>query len=193
MNERPGPRQQPELEDPTPRSDPPAPRRLLRPLQEFLETSTASGLVLIVAVVAALAWVNSPWSGSYSSFFATPVSIGKGPHAVVGDVHFWINEGLMAFFFLVVGLEIKRELTIGELRRPRAAFLPLIAAVAGMAVPALLYVAIVGGGEGLGVGGSRWRRTSPSRWGCWPSRLLACRAGSAPSSSRSRSWTTSVR
>ena len=148
MNEPPGPRQEPQLGDPRPRSHPPASRRRLRPLQEFLETSVAGGLVLVMAVVVALVWVNSPWSGSYSSFFATPISVGAGEHAVVGDVHFWINEGLMTFFFLVVGLEIKRELTIGELHRPRAAFLPLIAAATGMAVPALLYLAIVGGGEG---------------------------------------------
>ena len=148
MNERPGPRQEPEFEDPSPRSDPPASRRLLRPLQEFLDSSTASGVVLLGAVVVALAWVNSPWSASYSSFLATPISVGAGEHAVSGDVHFWINEGLLALFFLVVGLEIKREMTTGELRRPRAALLPVIVAATGMAVPALLFLAIVGGGEG---------------------------------------------
>jgi Na+:H+ antiporter, NhaA family len=148
VNERPGPPDEPEFEEPLRRSDARVPRRLLRPLQEFLETSTSSGVVLLGAVVVALVWVNSPWSGSYSSLLATRIAVGAGEHAVVGDVHFWINEGLMAFFFLVVGLEIKRELTIGELRRPRAAFLPVITAVTGMAVPALLFVAIVGGGAG---------------------------------------------
>jgi NhaA family Na+:H+ antiporter len=120
----------------------------VRPLQEFLETSTASGLVLLGAVVLALAWANSPWDGSYTSLLAMRISVGVGDLTVAGDLHFWINEGLMALFFLVVGLEIKRELTTGELRRPRAALLPLIAAGCGMAVPALLFVAIVGGGEG---------------------------------------------
>jgi Na+:H+ antiporter, NhaA family len=148
VNERPGPRPDPEIRSPWSRSDRPVPRRLLRPLQEFLETSTASGVVLLGAVIAALAWVNSPWRGSYSSLFATPVSVGVGDLTVTEDLHFWINEGLMALFFLVVGLEIKRELTTGELRRPRAASLPVIAAAAGMAVPALLFLAIVGGGEG---------------------------------------------
>ena len=148
MNERPGPRQDHEIRAPWSRSDRPVPRRLLRPLQEFLETSTASGVVLLGAVVVALVWVNSPWDGSYSSLFATPISVGVADLTVAGDLHFWINEGLMAFFFLVVGLEIKRELTTGELRRPRAALLPVIAAATGMAVPALLFVVIVGGGTG---------------------------------------------
>ena len=147
MNEPSGPRPDPEIRSTWSRSDRPVPRRLLRPLQEFLETSTASGVVLLGAVIVALAWVNSPWGASYSSLFATQVSIRVGDLAVTGDLHFWINEGLMSLFFLVVGLEIKRELTTGELRRPRAASLPLIAAAAGMAVPALLFLAMVGGGE----------------------------------------------
>jgi Na+:H+ antiporter, NhaA family len=148
VNERPGPRHNPEIKAPWSRSDRPVPRRLLRPLQEFLETSTASGVVLLGAVVVALGWVNSPWDATYSSLLATQISIGVGDLVVAGDLHFWINEGLMALFFLVAGLEIKRELTTGELRRPRAALLPVVAAATGMAVPALLYVAIVGAGPG---------------------------------------------
>ena len=104
--------------------------------------------MLLGAVVVALAWANSPWDGAYHALFATQVSVGVGDLAVVGDLHFWINEGLMAVFFLVAGLEIKRELTTGELRRPRAALLPVVAAAAGMAVPALIYLAIVGTGPG---------------------------------------------
>ena len=148
MNERPGPRPNPDINAPWSRSDRPVPRRLLRPLQEFLETSTASGVVLLGAVVLALVWVNSPWDGSYTSLLSTPISVGVGDFIVAGDLHFWINEGLMALFFLVVGLEIKRELTTGELRRPRAALLPVVAAATGMAVPALLFLAVVGGGPG---------------------------------------------
>jgi NhaA family Na+:H+ antiporter len=148
VNERPGPRQDQEIRAPWSRSDRPVPRRLLRPLQEFLETSTASGVVLLGAVVVALVWVNSPWDGSYISLLALPISVGVGDLVVAGDLHFWINEGLMALFFLVAGLEIKRELTTGELRRPRAALLPVIAAATGMAVPALVYVVVVGGGPG---------------------------------------------
>ena len=148
VNERPGPEPHPEIKSPWSRSDRPVPRRLLRPLQEFLETSTASGLVLLGAVVVALGWVNSPWDASYSSLLATPISVGIGDLIVAGDVHFWVNEGLMALFFLVVGLEIKREITTGELRRLRVALLPVIAAATGMAVPALLYVAVVRSGVG---------------------------------------------
>jgi Na+:H+ antiporter, NhaA family len=148
MHERPGPGQDPEIDAPRSRSDRSNPRRLLRPLQEFLESSTASGVFLLGAVVVALAWVNSPWEGSYFSLLATPISVGAGDLGVAGDVHFWINEGLMSLFFLVVGLELKRELTTGELRRPRAAALPMVAAATGMAVPALLFLVVVGGGAG---------------------------------------------
>jgi Na+:H+ antiporter, NhaA family len=149
VNERPdAPPPHPDIRRPWSRSDRPVPRRILRPLQEFLETSTASGLVLLAGVVVALAWVNSPWVGSYDALFSTRISVGIADLRVAGDLHFWINEGLMAIFFLVAGLEIKRELMTGELRRPRAALLPVVAAAAGMAVPALLYLAIVGTGPG---------------------------------------------
>ena len=150
MNERPDtPPPHPDIRRPWSRSDRPVPRRILRPLQEFLETSTAGGLVLLAAVVVALAWVELPVGRRRTTrLFSTRVSVGIGDLRVVGDLHFWINEGLMAIFFLVAGLEIKRELTTGELRRPRAALLPVVAAAAGMAVPALLYLAIVGTGPG---------------------------------------------
>lgn len=143
-----GPEPHPDIRHPWARSDRFVPRVVLRPLQEFLETSTSSGFVLLAAVVLALAWVNSPWRASYERLLHTPVVVGVGDVRVIGDLHFWINEGIMALFFLVVGLEIKRELTTGELRGRRGALLPVIAAASGMAVPALLYVAVVGGGEG---------------------------------------------
>lgn len=104
--------------------------------------------MLVGAAVVALLWVNSPWDASYFSLLATRISFGAGDLVVAGDLHFWINEGLMALFFLVVGLEIKRELTTGELRRLRAALLPVVVAATGMAVPALVYLAIVSGGTG---------------------------------------------
>ena len=114
-----------EVRPPWSRSDRPVPRRVLRPLQEFLQTSTASASLLFLAVVVALAWVNSPWKASYETLFST--EIGFRLSSVVdleGDLHFWINDGLMALFFLVVGLEIKREVVSGELRRLRVATLP---------------------------------------------------------------------
>jgi Na+:H+ antiporter, NhaA family len=133
------------LRTPWSRSDRPVPRVVLRPLQEFLQTQNAGGLLLVGAVIVAVAWANSPWSGSYDSLWHTPVTIRAGARAVDGDLRSFVNDGLMTLFFLVVGLEIKRELTIGELREWRAAALPVLAALGGMVVPALLFWAITAG------------------------------------------------
>ena len=141
------------------------PRTVIRPLQAFLQTAIASSLLLLVAVVVAVLWANSPWKDAYHHVLDTEVGLGVGAWRLSGTVHFWINEGLMTLFFLVVGLEIKRELTVGELRRWRAAVLPVVAAIGGMAVPALLYLAVVGGGSGAGAGACPWRPTSRSPWG----------------------------
>ena len=122
-------------------------RRVIRPLQEFLQDSTASGVLLVAAAVVALVWVNSPVGDTYERFWRTTISIGSGRWGVSEDLRSWVNEGLMALFFLVAGLEIKREFLTGELRDRRAAALPVIAAVGGMAVPALIYLAINAGGE----------------------------------------------
>ncbi len=130
------------------RSDRLVPRTVLRPLQEFLDTSIAGSVLLLGAVVAALAWANSPWSGSYERLWDTHLSVQLGDLLDLNkDLHFWVNDALMALFFLVVGLEIKREVLSGELRNARTAILPVMAAIGGMAVPALLYVVIAGGGE----------------------------------------------
>ncbi len=122
------------------------PRGLVRPLQEFLQTSTSSALLLFVAAAAALVWANL--GESYEAFWTTPLQVRLGQSVLGYDLRFWVNDGLMTLFFLVVGIEIKRELTTGELRHPRAAALPVIAAVGGMVVPALLFIAVVRGGEG---------------------------------------------
>ena len=140
----------PELEDirpPWSRSDRTVPRVVVRPLQEFLQTSTAAAFVLFGAIVVALAWANSPWRESYVSLWHTALAVRVGSVTIGSDLHFWINDGLMTLFFLVVGIEIKREFTIGELRDRRAAALPAIAAVGGMLVPALLFLAVVGSGD----------------------------------------------
>jgi Na+:H+ antiporter, NhaA family len=129
------------------RSDRLVPRTVLRPLQEFLDTAIAGSVLLLGAVVLALVWVNSPWRESYSRVWDTQVSLQLGNLVDLNeDLHFWVNDGLMALFFLVVGLEIKREVTSGELRHIRAAIVPVLAAVGGMAVPALVYLAVAGGG-----------------------------------------------
>jgi NhaA family Na+:H+ antiporter len=125
----------------------PVPRLVLQPLQTFLRTEEASGILLLAAAVAALLWANSPWRASYDALWHTQLTIGLGPWSLAEDLQHWVNDALMALFFLVVGLEIKRELTTGEFREPKAAALPAIAALGGMIVPALLYLAINRSGE----------------------------------------------
>ncbi len=125
----------------------PVPRLILQPLQTFLRTEEASGILLLAAAVAALGWANSPWRASYDALWHTQLSIGLGSWSLTEDLQHWANDALMALFFLVVGLEIKRELLTGELRELRVAALPAIAALGGMVVPALLYLAVNRSGE----------------------------------------------
>jgi Na+:H+ antiporter, NhaA family len=125
----------------------PVPRLVLQPLQTFLRTEEAGGILLLATAVAALVWANSPWQASYDAVWHTQLTIGVGNWSLAEDLQHWVNDALMALFFLVVGLEIKRELITGELRQPRVAALPAIAALGGMAVPALLYLAINSSGE----------------------------------------------
>jgi NhaA family Na+:H+ antiporter len=129
-------------------SDRPLPRTVLRPLQEFMRSSEAGAAVLLVAVVVALVWANSAWSDAYHRLFETELGVSLGTWSLSLDLGHWVNDGLMTLFFLVVGLEIKREVTTGELREWRAAALPAVAALGGMIVPALLYTAINLGGDG---------------------------------------------
>jgi NhaA family Na+:H+ antiporter len=124
------------------------PRRILRPLQEFLSTATASGTLLLVAALLALAWANSPWGDAYERFWRTGAEFRLGGWVIGHDLRHWVNDGLMTLFFLVVGLEIKREFRTGELQEWRAAALPVIAAVGGMIAPALIFLALNAGGEG---------------------------------------------
>lgn len=121
-----------------------------RALWAYLRTETAGGVVVIVGVAAALAWANSPWRGGYTTLWATDLRVGVGQWELTLDLRHWVNDGLMALFFLVVALEIKRELVEGELRDRRAAALPVAAAFGGMVVPALLYLAVAGGTEASG-------------------------------------------
>jgi NhaA family Na+:H+ antiporter len=125
----------------------PVPRLILQPLQTFLRTEEASGILLLAASILALVWANSPWRTAYDALWHTQLTIGLGDWSLAEDLQHWVNDALMALFFLVVGLEIKRELTTGELRESRAAALPAIAALGGMLVPALLYLAINRSGE----------------------------------------------
>ena len=94
-------------------------RNLASPVRDYLNTESGGAVVLLGAAVAALLWANSPWSDSYDSFWTTKLSFQLGSHGISMDLRHWLNEGLMTFFFLVVGLEAKRELDMGELRERR--------------------------------------------------------------------------
>jgi Na+/H+ antiporter NhaA len=113
-----------------------------------MSTETGSAVVLLVATVVALLWANSTWSSSYESVWTTKLVIRIGGSGISLDLRHWINEGLMTFFFLVVGLEAKREIDLGELRERRRLAIPVFAAIGGMTVPVLIYLAFNAGGAG---------------------------------------------
>lgn len=121
---------------------------ILAPFQSFIHTEAAGGILLLAATFAAMIWANSPWSASYQEFWNTPVSLVVGTHALTETLLEWINDGLMAMFFFVIGLEIKREILVGELASWRQAALPLAAALGGSILPALLYAAFNAGTDG---------------------------------------------
>ncbi|MPZ71785.1 MAG: Na+/H+ antiporter NhaA [Nitriliruptorales bacterium] len=112
---------------------------IVQPLQAFMHTEVAGGVFLLIAAAVALVWANSPAHESYERLWETPLSVTWGPFAIEEALRDWVNDLLMAFFFFVVGLEIKRELVLGELRDVRAATLPLVCALGGMIAPASLY------------------------------------------------------
>lgn len=122
--------------------------RILRPFQQFVATESASGVVLLLCTVVALIWANSPWGDGYFAVWEKTLSIGLEGFALTKSLQHWINDGLMVVFFLLVGLEIKREVFVGELSSMRQAVLPIAAAVGGMVVPALIYMAFNAGGTG---------------------------------------------
>lgn len=122
--------------------------QIFAPFREFAGSSAASGTLLIAAAAIALVWANSPAASSYEAIWATRLTIGVGDVSISKDLLHWINDGLMAVFFLVVGLEIKREVLVGELASARKAALPVAAALGGAALPALVFVVVVGSGEG---------------------------------------------
>ena len=121
-----------------------AKRQPLRPLRDFLATESAGGILAVGGAVAALIWVNVA-PHSYNSLWSHELSISLGHHALQLSLKHWVNDGLMALFFLVVGLEIKRELVLGELRVLRRAALPIVAAIGGMVIPAALFAVINSG------------------------------------------------
>lgn len=124
------------------------PRSFVRPMQRFMATEASGAIFMLAAAIAALVWANSPWWNAQETLWGTPLSIELGHLAHIDlTVGEWINDALMALFFFVVGLEIKREAVHGELRDPRKAALPIIAALGGMIVPALIFVAFNAGSD----------------------------------------------
>jgi Na+/H+ antiporter NhaA len=119
-------------------------RNLQTPLRSFLQTETGSAMVLLTAVVAALIWANVDQT-SYERVWSTTLSIRIGSYSISQDLQAWINSGLMAFFFFVIGLEARREFDLGELRERRRVALPLLAGLGGMVMPVVIYLAINAG------------------------------------------------
>lgn len=121
------------------------PKTFIRPFVRFSRIEASSGIVLLGAAVLALVWANSPWAEAYFSLLDEHITIEVLAFHLDESLLHLINDGLMAVFFFVVGLEIKRELVLGDLRDPKAAALPVLAALGGMVVPALIYVAFNAG------------------------------------------------
>jgi Na+/H+ antiporter NhaA len=120
-------------------------RSLAGPIREFVATENASAVVLLAATVAALLWVNSPWGATYERVWSAELSLRLAGAELSLSLREWINDGLMAFFFFVVGLEIRREFDTGELRERRRVATPVLAAIGGMVAPALIYLAFNAG------------------------------------------------
>jgi Na+/H+ antiporter NhaA len=120
--------------------------RMAGPLRSFLRAETGGAAAMLGATVAALVWANSPWPHSYESFWTTAMSIRIGHNGISQDLRHWVNDALMVLFFLVVGLEARRELEVGQLRERWTVHIPLVAAIGGMTVPIAIYLAFNAGG-----------------------------------------------
>lgn len=121
--------------------------KILTPFEEFIHRETTSGLLLMGTAILALVLANGPLASAYEHVLHTIIGINIGSWTLEMSLHHWINDGLMALFFFVVGLELKRELLVGELAKPRNAALPIAAAIGGMVIPALIYFAVNPGGD----------------------------------------------
>jgi NhaA family Na+:H+ antiporter len=114
--------------------------RVLTPLEEFIHRQTTSGILLMLCAITALFIANSSWNEGYHKLLAASFTVGMEGFQLSKSLHHWVNDGLMAIFFFVVGLELKREILVGELADPKQAILPIVAAVGGMLVPVLIYI-----------------------------------------------------
>jgi NhaA family Na+:H+ antiporter len=117
-------------------------------LREFIHDEAFSGILLLVCALIALLWANSPWGATYDALWSTELTLGTVQYHLTETLRHWVNDGLMAIFFFVVGLEIKREVLVGELASPRQAALPAIAALGGVLVPAGIYLLLNRGSIG---------------------------------------------
>ncbi|MDQ3759135.1 MAG: Na+/H+ antiporter NhaA [Actinomycetota bacterium] len=122
-------------------------RKVVDPVADFLRAETAGGFALLAGAAVALLWVNVVSASGYESLWGTQLRIGIGDVALDEDLRHWVNDGLMVIFFFLISLEIKRELVVGDLREPRAAALPIVAAVGGVLVPVAIFFALAGGGD----------------------------------------------
>ena len=122
--------------------------KILAPFQRFLQAQATSGILLLGVTIVALAWANSAWSESYHDLWHLKLKIELAGFSLSESLHWWINDALMAAFFFLVGLEIKREILVGELSSPNKAALPIAAAIGGMIVPAVLFSVFNSGGAG---------------------------------------------
>jgi Na+:H+ antiporter, NhaA family len=148
-----------------------APAVLVRSFVHFLKIEAASGVILLICTAIALVLSNSPWAHAVEEFWEIPVGFRWDDYQLTESLRHWVNDALMAIFFFVVGLEIKRELVAGELRDPKKAALPAMAALGGMIVPAGLYLAFQWGepgerGWGIPMDRHRLRRRIPGI--AWP-------------------------
>jgi len=122
--------------------------KVATPFEHFLHAQTTTGIVLMVMTILALILANTPLTETYSHFFHMKIDFNVGDWKLSHSIHHWINDGLMAIFFFIVGLEIKREILVGELSNIKVAILPILAAIGGMVLPALIYLSINYGDEG---------------------------------------------
>src|SRR6201993_3163402 len=123
-------------------------RNLAAPVRSFLSTESGGAFVMLGAAIGALLWANSPWWHTYESVWTTNLSIQIGNAGIAGDLRTWVNEGLMTLFFLVVGLEAKRQLDLGELRERSRLAIPVFGAIGGVIVPIAIYLAFNAGRAG---------------------------------------------
>ncbi len=125
-------------------------KKVSTPFEHFLHAQMTTGVVLMLMTILALILANSTLTESYAHFFHTKIDLTVGTWQLSHTIHHWINDGLMAIFFFIIGLEIKREVMVGELSNIKVAILPILAAIGGMAIPALIYLSINAGTEGAG-------------------------------------------